>query len=106
MSDPATPAAPVDTSAWDTIVADAQNVLTVLSPLLSAVPVPGVALGLQIAQGVLSANAPAEALYKQFMSGTPPTADEIAAYQAQYEADDDKLAADIAAAIAKQTSAG
>lgn len=103
MSDPTTPATPADTSAWDTIVADAQNVLTILSPLLSAVPVPGVALGLQIAQGVLSANTPAEALYKQFVSGTPPTAEQIAAFQSQYEADDDKLAADIPAAIAKET---
>lgn len=102
---PAAPAAD-PTSTWDAIAASAQQVLTLLQPVLDGVSIvnpalgAGISLAEKIAQGVLSLEPNAVAIYERFTSGNPPTAEEVAAYEATYEADYQKLKADIAAARA------
>ena len=97
----------VDTSGWDTFVSGVTGFINAISPLIpvveGAIPAigPGVALGVQIVRGLLGASPVAEELYKQIVGGTPPTPEQLKAFQSSYEADDDQLAADIEAQLAK-----
>lgn len=94
------------TSTWDEVTKNVGTFLTTIQPLLdlagAAYPPAAAALsiGEKIAQGVLSAEPTATALYKQFLSGTPPTPEQLKAYEDGYEADYQKLKADIAAQLA------
>lgn len=51
--------------------------------------------------GVLAEVPQAVALYNQIVNGTPPTPEQLAQFEASYEADYQKTKADIAAALAK-----
>jgi hypothetical protein len=94
-------------SEWDTLTQQLQGVLSAISPLLAVASIAapgaaaGIAIGLKIAQGVLDAEPTAVALFKQISSGNPPTPEQLAQFESDYEVDYQKLKADVAAALAK-----
>lgn len=87
----------------ETIVSDVSSVVGALAPIaetLDPALAPAIAIGVKIVQGVLSAEPTAVALYNQIKAGTPPTADQLKQFQADYETAYQQLQADISTKLA------
>ena len=101
MTDTATAAPSIWSNVnWTALGADFAKIATAVAPFVPGASAAVLLTG-QIVQGVLDAEPAAVALYNQLVSGAPVTAAELAAYQTGYAAADDKLKADIEAALAK-----
>jgi hypothetical protein len=88
---------------FDKFAEEASAVVTALEPLIvAAVPeaAAAVAIGARIVQGVIALEPTALALYNQIKAGTPPTKDQIASFEQQYEAAYRQLHDDIAVQLA------
>ena len=92
-----------------TVTADVQNVASIITAIAPIIDLADPALGTvlsavsQIAVGVAAAEPTAVSLYNQIISGTTPTADEMATYIAANEASFAQLQADISTALATKT---
>lgn len=91
------------TTTWETVAQTAMDVVTALTPFVTAFAPgasEGLAIGVKIAQGVLAEVPAAISLFEQIKSGTPPTPEQIKAFENDYEAAYQTLRAEIAAKLA------
>lgn len=94
---------------WLAVGTAVQKGVAALTPLIdTAAPEAAPALDIinTILKGAVDAEPVAVALVKQIQAGTPPTPEQLQAVVAAYRADDDALAADIAAHIADLAAGG
>lgn len=90
----------------DNILSAVGSAVNALAPFVGALlpeAAAGIAIGSKIIQGVIALEPTAVSLYNRIISGAQVSISELQSYVDTYHADDDKLAADIAAALAKTT---
>lgn len=98
---------------FDQITKAVSDFVTAAAPIVNAgvaAFAPEAAAGVSIAekliQGVLDEEPAAKALYDQVVGGTPLTAEQVKAFEADYESAYQKTKADIAAKLAALHAAG
>ena len=83
---------------WQKLGSDVAVIAEAVSPLFPGASA-AIAIGAKIVQGVVEGVPTAIALYDQVVLGQGVTADDVAKFRAAYVAADDKLEADIEAAL-------
>ncbi len=85
---------------FEDLARDASAVVTALQPVVAAASpaaATAVGVGARIVQGALALEPAAVALVQQMASGALPTADQIKAFESDYEAAYEQLRVDLAA---------